>query len=246
MPYRLVSSDVGWLLSSFEDPSKTTWTLAEQIANRLVEGIVRGTYPPGTRLQEIALARRFEVSRGPIRDALRLLEREGLVTIQPRRGAFVTRLGRDDVVHICAVRAALYEVACADLARARPARITAFLDRASTAVADALASDDLDRFVALVYRLSMYLAEAAGNPYARNVLFSLGRLTLSLTKRVLTDPGQRRLWAANWQSIVDAVRRGDPEAAGEAGRRLVNGVEAGSLAVLDAESRTPARGASGP
>ena len=60
-----------------------TQSLPEQIAARLSERIVSGTYTPGQRVMEQAVAEEFEVSRGPVREALRLLEKEGLVMILP-------------------------------------------------------------------------------------------------------------------------------------------------------------------
>jgi DNA-binding GntR family transcriptional regulator len=74
-----------------------TLSLPEQIASRLSERIVSGAYEPGQRIMEQALAQEFAVSRGPVREALRILERDGLVTILPRRGAIVTDLSVDEV-----------------------------------------------------------------------------------------------------------------------------------------------------
>src|SRR5262245_56256603 len=84
-----------------------TLSLAEQIAARLSERIVTGLYPPGQRVMEQAVAAEFEVSRGPVRESLRLLEKDGLVTILPRRGALVTKLSIDEVREIFDIRAML-------------------------------------------------------------------------------------------------------------------------------------------
>ena len=88
-------------------PPPLTHSLAEQIAARLSDRIVAGGYTPGQRIMEQALAEEFSVSRGPVREALRLLEKDGLVTILPRRGAQVTRLSIDEVKEIFDVRAML-------------------------------------------------------------------------------------------------------------------------------------------
>lgn len=83
--YDLGADESRSLFTSFEDPSKLTCMLPEQIANKLAEGIIRGIYVPGQHLQETALAKTFGVSRGPIRDALRILEQERLVKSQETR-----------------------------------------------------------------------------------------------------------------------------------------------------------------
>ena len=61
-------------------------SLSEQIASQLAESIVQGEYEPGDRIHEVAISDRFQVSRGPVREALRLLEVRGLVSHVPRRG----------------------------------------------------------------------------------------------------------------------------------------------------------------
>ena len=82
-------------------------SLPEQIAAQLAARITAGTYQPGQRIMEQALAAEFSVSRGPVRDALRLLEKDGLVTIIPRRGAQVTKLSIQEVREIFDIRVAL-------------------------------------------------------------------------------------------------------------------------------------------
>src|SRR3954471_8772805 len=84
-----------------------TLSLPDQIAARLSERIVSGAYAPGQRIMEQALAAEFAVSRGPVREALRILERDGLVTILPRRGALVTNPEIGEVKEIFDIRAML-------------------------------------------------------------------------------------------------------------------------------------------
>lgn len=79
-------------------------TVAEQIAGTLREAIARGVLQSGTILRQDELAGRFGFSRMPIRDALRLLESEGLVTIHPTRGASVARMDGVEIAEIYAVR----------------------------------------------------------------------------------------------------------------------------------------------
>ena len=65
-------------------------TLAETIRQRLADDILRGVYPPGARLDENGLAKRFGLSRTPVREALRQLTSAGLVEMRPRRGVIVS------------------------------------------------------------------------------------------------------------------------------------------------------------
>jgi DNA-binding GntR family transcriptional regulator len=85
--------------------------LASDIALRLRTAILRGYFGPDERLREEALAKSMGVSRGPIREALTQLEREGLVVIQRNRGTFVARLTREDAEEIYSLRRVLERLA---------------------------------------------------------------------------------------------------------------------------------------
>jgi len=86
-------------------------TLWEQVRDRLREDIFAGRLEPGTELSEVALAREFGTSRGPLREALGRLASEGLVTITPRRGAVVAQLSREEFIDAYQVREALETLA---------------------------------------------------------------------------------------------------------------------------------------
>lgn len=110
-------------------------SLSDDVVDRLRSAIVRGTFAPGQRLSEVALAEAFSVSRGPIREALTILDREGLLKVERHRGAWVTLLSRRDIDEIYDLRLALER-----LAIARAATLATVDDCASmAAVLDSLA-----------------------------------------------------------------------------------------------------------
>ncbi|WP_425827899.1 GntR family transcriptional regulator [Streptomyces fractus] len=84
--------------------------LGEHVAHQLRGRIVKGELEPGTHLVEGTLADSFDVSRGPIRDALRRLEAEGLVESR-RRGVFVTGLDEDDIDELFTLRESMERLA---------------------------------------------------------------------------------------------------------------------------------------
>jgi DNA-binding GntR family transcriptional regulator len=86
--------------SEFQKPT----TLAIEIARHLREAIIRGEFAPGERLNESRITRDLELSRSPVREAFRILEAEGLVTLSPRRGAYVRTLSEHDLREIFDVR----------------------------------------------------------------------------------------------------------------------------------------------
>jgi len=91
---------------------------ADTLRDTLEEEIVMGRLKPGSRLDEIAMASRFGVSRTPIREAFQQLAAEGLIDLRPRKGAFVAKIGPQRLMEIFEV-AAVLEGMCAGLAARR-------------------------------------------------------------------------------------------------------------------------------
>lgn len=85
--------------------------LRDVVFNTLRQAILRGELKPGERLMEIALANRLGVSRTPVREAIRMLELEGLVIMIPRRGAQVAQITEQDLNDVLEVRLGLEELA---------------------------------------------------------------------------------------------------------------------------------------
>ena len=82
-------------------------TLPAQIAVQIGRAIVDGEFQPGQKLREVDLAQSFGVSRASVREALRMVESEGLVTILPQRGAQVTALTVEELQDVFDIRATL-------------------------------------------------------------------------------------------------------------------------------------------
>jgi DNA-binding GntR family transcriptional regulator len=98
--------------TTFPDiPAISNQSLSEKVADQLREAIVGGQIKPGQHIVELDVVNATKISRGPVRDALRILENEHLVVRYPRRGTFVTRLGLGDAEEIYSLREALEMVA---------------------------------------------------------------------------------------------------------------------------------------
>ena len=227
----------GDLFAAIFGAAKATLSLPEQIANRLVENIIRGVYAPGQRLQEASIAEAFGVSRGPVREALRIVEREGLANIRPRYGAFVVKVSGKSVAEIFEVRALLLALATRRVAEAHTPETLAFLKEGAAGLKTVL--DDPERFFPLVYRCTMFVIEKADNDLARGILVSLARQTLHLTRVALLSPDNRRDWTRNWDAVVKAVADQNPTGAEAAMRRLVDTVGRAVLGGLRANEGDP-------
>jgi GntR family transcriptional regulator of gluconate operon len=121
--------------------------LGEQLLDQVRALIVRGELEPGTHLVEGWMAERFGVSRGPVRDALRQLELEGLVDTR-RRGVFVRGLSEDDVAELYAVRGALEGRAIRDVIARRERVDWMLLDDAVARMHTAAGASDTEAFAA--------------------------------------------------------------------------------------------------
>jgi GntR family transcriptional regulator of gluconate operon len=98
-------------------PLDNRLSIAEAAADRIREAIFRGAYRQGERLSDLHIAEELETSRGPIREALKLLQAQGLVIQKPNRGTFVIRVSADDIRDACEIRVALESYAVRVLAR---------------------------------------------------------------------------------------------------------------------------------
>jgi len=188
-----------------------TLSLPEQIAARLSERITAGTYAPGRRVMEQEVSAEFGVSRGPVREALRLLEKDGLVTILPRRGAQVTRLSIAEVREIFDIRAALNGLRDRQIAEG-PDRVQLLpaLEQSVERLARlARNPGDADKYVERVFELNQLLNDSAPNRRLRVILASLALQTLRYSRLGLSTPERRLQSVGNWQRLVKAVRAGD-------------------------------------
>ncbi|MFF5229699.1 GntR family transcriptional regulator [Dactylosporangium sp. NPDC000521] len=86
-------------------------SLSDQLYRVVCDRIVTGAYPPGSRLDPLAIANEFGVSRTPVRDTLAMLERDRLVETRPRSGTYVAQPTIDDVIEVCDVRKGIEWVA---------------------------------------------------------------------------------------------------------------------------------------
>lgn len=135
-------------------------TVAEQVAGILREAIADGSLKPGTALRQDELAARFGFSRMPIRDALRQLDAEGIVSIHPTRGAFVAKLDSAEIREIYAVRE-LLEVEA--LRMSCPALSDEKLDQAGVILDQIDGEPNVGRWGALNQDFHLTLFSACGN-----------------------------------------------------------------------------------
>ena len=175
-----------------------------------------------------------------MREALRILEKEGMVQILPRRGAQVTRLDIEEVNNVCEIRANLIALAV-KLMTARADK--ASFDQLKIGV-DQLQyfarSNQSDEFVNSAYRLTGLIAEASGNPQLRNMLFSLAHQTIRYSRLGFSTEKRRHQSAKNWKILSAAILQGDSRAAQRAAEQMVNDTRDTAIQLLQDERKEQA------
>ncbi|ASM74732.1 MULTISPECIES: GntR family transcriptional regulator [Roseobacteraceae] len=194
---------------------------AVNIANSLEHMIFDGTFADGDRLDEVRLAEQFGVSRTPLREALQRLESSGLVTLIPRRGAFVRQPGPLELLEMFEVMAEL-EAVCARLAARRIS--DAAFDELRAANARCQAASDAQNadlyyaenelFHATIYRES-------GNSFLEQESLKLQKRLRPFRRQQLHYRGRMVQSLAEHENIVAALMSGDSDAAGDALRSHV-------------------------
>jgi DNA-binding GntR family transcriptional regulator len=145
-------------------------TTAKVVAERLREEIQHGTLAPGTRLRQNDVAQRFGVSTTPVREAFAQLQAEGLVRIDPHRGAVVFHPSVDDVLEFYEIREALESLAVSHAIPNLRAEVARDLD----AVIDLMRrTEDPRQWLKLNDQFHLRLYEAAGRPRLSALIDSL-------------------------------------------------------------------------
>lgn len=198
-------------------------TLPEQIAEQLARDIVSQALAPGQRLKEIELSTRFDASRAPIREALRLLELRGLVQIESRRGVTVTQLSAAEVDDLYEMRASLLALAARRVALSRDNNFLALAKAHLQRLKQHASAPLYGRYFEATYELSNLIGQAAGSPRLFSLIASFSQQVARYTRLSLQAPDRRKQSLKNWQRLIAAIEAQDADAAELAQKALVFG-----------------------
>ncbi|MBC7681174.1 MAG: phosphonate utilization associated transcriptional regulator [Ferruginibacter sp.] len=193
-----------------------TSSLTSVVQQELERAILVGEYAPGTKLIEATIALQLGVSRGPVREAFRMLEEGGLLRVEKNRGVFVRDIPTAEAIEIFDLRATLDELVGRQLA----VHITAVqLKEIKALVADMerqVKAQDAYNYHLLNLKFHDRLVELAGNRKLTEIYRKLIK-ELSLFRRLnLADSWLLPITAHEHRPIVAAIASGDPDAAGRA------------------------------
>ncbi len=195
-------------------------TSAERVYDDLREAIIGGEYTPGERLRTEALAERFGTSRTPVREALVLLEGDGLVELEPRRGAVVRSFDAADLVDLYEVRAIL-EARAAQLAALRLTRedldaLDATCDRAESMAGSGKVA--IETLIASNDEFHRVIVEASGSARLTAALRTVAGIPRPFKVAFWKNGAERTRSLSAHREIVAALRSRSAERAESAMR----------------------------
>jgi DNA-binding GntR family transcriptional regulator len=201
---RLLTPPVG--LTALDDSN-----LVGQVARILTQAILAGRLPPSAKVAEAAVARELGISRAPVREAARLLERQGLLVAHPRRGFFVRKLEPADIDEIYDLRICVECHAGMLAAKNLTAQTRDALRRQIDILYETADLDDPARQVEEDYRFHRLICEIAGSRRLLRLFDDLAselRMVIGLIGRLYDDP--HRI-AETHEAVLEAIEAGNPE-----------------------------------
>lgn len=212
-------------------------SLQDRIRIAVEREIVSGLRPPGSPIDEKALAQGFATSRTPVREALLVLAAQGLVQIVPRAGIFVRRASAAELVATLEALAELETVLARLAARRAGSRQREALQEARAKASACAAAADRAGYEVANARLHEVIYQASGNPVLVEQVHGVRKTLAAYRQRGFDKPGRLAASDREHAVIVEAICAGDEAAAAAAMRLHIDvGGEAMAALVLAAES----------
>lgn len=212
----------------------------QNLAEALQREILEGRLPPGHRIVEGPLAKKFGVAQASVREAINLLIQNGFAEKRSGRSARVTQYSKQDVARLYEVRGALEGLA-ARLVVERKADLTP-LANALAELASAIQSRDMARVLEVDMRFHLTMCELSGNPILSD---HLRRILAPLFGFALIRVSQSRQTSEAWlrdfgdhERLVDLLREGDPELAEQYARHMMSKFSSHAYAIWENKERS--------
>lgn len=200
-----------------DDPDAADGLSLTQVVRKKIESLIlTGEIAPGARLNELAIATRFEVSRSPIREAVRSLEQAGLVAVVPNRGVFVRRIALEEAVDLYDIRAGLARSAGRLIAQRITAKELEAVEALHVEMQAAMESGDTGGYYHMNLRFHDLLMEATQNARLAELDETIRNQLQLYLRRGVHGAAQLRLSNTEHGRVLAAIREGDGEKAGRA------------------------------
>ena len=211
--------------------------LRDVVFNTLRQAILTGELKPGERLMELHLADRLGVSRTPVREAIRRLELEGLVTMIPRKGAEVARITEKSMSDVLEVRRTL-DALCAELAcdRITPESLAA-LKKACDHFEQCIGTHDAKKIAEADVSLHDIIVEATGNQRLIQMVHNLSEQMYRYRFEYIKDSSQHDTLVKEHRIIYQSIVDKDKDTAAAAARLHIDNQKKAIIRQIRLESR---------
>lgn len=214
-------------------------TLRELTLEKMRAAIYAQRFEPGERLVERDLCEQLGVSRTIVREVLRHLETEGLVTTLQARGPIVARTTADDALQIYEIRGVLEGIAARACAERRSPAMIADLEVCLAGIKAGYAADDMTRVLAETTEFYRTLFHYAGKEIAWGIVSSLTVRINHLRSLTIKTQGRSTEGPVQMQKILDAIAAGDEDGANTAALQHVKSASAIAQRLLNETGATP-------
>jgi DNA-binding GntR family transcriptional regulator len=183
--------------------------LADRAYIELRDRIVTLQIPPGAPIDEDPLGEELEMGRTPVREAIKRLALENLVTVFPRRGTFASEINITDLAHVSDVRSQLEGHAAYRAAQRITAAQRAELDELLDELGHARGADDVEKLMALDARVHRFVYRCTGNPYLEETLTRYFNLSLRIWHLVIDRLPHLFVRVHEHDEVLRAIAAGD-------------------------------------
>lgn len=187
--------------------------LYQEVAERLRQRIFAHELPPGTWIDEQKLAEQYGISRTPLREALKVLASEGLVTLRPRRGCYVTEISAEDLDDIFPLMAMLEGRCAAEAVRRATRADVEGLEAIHETLEQSARDGRIDAFFEANQLFHRRIQELSGNRWMLSVIQDLRKVLKVSRLHSLSLEGRLQQSLDEHRTILAAIKAGQPSAA---------------------------------
>lgn len=199
--------------------------LRDIIYDELKMSILTGKILPGTRLLEVELAERMGVSRTPVREAIRRLEKEGLVNIEPRHGAYAAKVSVEDMIEILEVRELMESMAAQLAAQRITDEQMESLLQTEKEYLKAVKSGDTEEMITLDAKFHKEVVEASHNRTLAQLIGPLQEIALRFRYMYYNDNTRAEKMPGEHEKIIKALSQRNGEAARKAAEKHLRSIK---------------------
>ena len=182
--------------------------LREVVFENIRKAIIEGVLKPGERLMEIQLSEQLGVSRTPVREAIRMLELEGLVVMLPRKGAYVANISKKDLMDILEVRVGLEGLAAYCATDRMTKDHIKKLETISKELEEAVYKNDVETMLAKDEEFHTLIFEATGNKRLISMMINIWETVYRFRLMYMSDYSSAVNTVDEHKKIIEAFKKG--------------------------------------